>query len=249
MFQGILWGTIAASATLLGALVALFIKMPKRVMGMIMALGAGALIGATSYELLEEALEISGFIEIAIGFFGGAILFTLLDRFLSKQGSQRKKRISYSNDKKTNGKSGEKGTGLRMFIGTVMDTLPESAMIGMSIGRGNVVSLALVVSIFISNFPEGFSSTDSLKKYGYRTRLIIFLWLAVVIFSALSAAGGVLLTTAPNSIKAILSAFAGGAIIAMISTAMMPEAYKQGGSVVGIVTTFGLFLALFLHWI
>lgn len=248
MFQGVLWGTIAASATLIGALAALYIPLSKRWIGIIMALGAGSLIGATSYELLEEALVISGFIEIAIGFFGGALVFTGIDLLIAKQGSSRDKAKGSKKAKGSN-KGSEQGSGFRMFIGTVMDTLPESAMIGMSLAHGDKVSLALVVSIFISNFPEGFSSTTSLKKHKYSTRLIIILWLSVIFFSAISAGIGVWLTSAPDSIKAMLSAFAGGAIISMITTAMIPEAYKQGGRVVGIVTTIGLFLALLLHWI
>lgn len=253
MFQGVLWGTIAASATLIGALAALYIPLSKRWIGIIMALGAGSLIGATSYELLEEALAISGFIQIAIGFFGGALVFTGIDLLIakqgSKQGSSRDNRAKVSKKTKGSNHASEQGSGFRMFIGTVMDTLPESAMIGMSLAHGDKVSLALVVSIFISNFPEGFSSTTSLKEHKYSTRLIIILWLSVIFFSAISAAIGVWLTSAPDSIKAMLSAFAGGAIISMITTAMIPEAYKQGGRVVGIVTTIGLFLALLLHWI
>lgn len=246
MFHAVLWGTIAASATMIGAIVSLYFSLSKRWIGTIMALGAGALIGATSYELLEESLEFSGFLEIAVGFFGGAILFTGLDAFVAKQGGQRSKRIRVIDDSELT-EDVKKGSGFRMFIGTVLDTLPETAMIGMSLARGDTVSVALVVSIFISNFPEGFSSTNSLKKLGYGKKLIIILWIAVVVFSAGSAAIGFLLIDAPNSIKAIVSAFAGGAIIAMLSTAMMPEAYKQAGSSVGLITTMGLFIALYLH--
>ena len=157
MWNAIMWGTIAASATMLGALIIIRFNIPKRIIGFIMALGTGALIGATTYELLEGGLEMGGgFTEIAIGFLGGALIFTILNIVISHRGGRQRK---YSNrEQKKNGKSG-----LGIFIGTIMDTLPESAMIGMSIFGGESVSLALVISIFLSNLPEGISSTAGLQ--------------------------------------------------------------------------------------
>lgn len=236
------WGAIAASATLIGALISLFLTISKRWVGFIMALGTGALIGATSYELLEDALEMSGFVEVAIGFLGGALLFTLLDFVVSHHGGKRRKEtMSVQN------KQHSQTSGLGIFIGTIMDTLPESAMIGMSLANGEQVSAALVVSIFISNLPEGLASTISLQKSGYRKRVIILLWLMVVVASSVSAWIGVFLEAVSNTIKAMTSAFAGGAIIAMVASTMMPEAYKEGGPVVGFFTTIGMFVSLFLH--
>ncbi|MDG5786762.1 ZIP family metal transporter [Evansella sp. AB-P1] len=268
MWNAILWGTIAASATLMGALVVLKFSIPKKVIGFIMALGTGALIGATTYELLEESLEISGFMEVAIGFLGGALLFTLLDFWISHKGGGHQRKQSdrggdvddqttlltkVNGDKKGKKKSSstnESKSGKGIFIGTVMDTLPESAMIGMSLIGGGSVSLALVVSIFISNIPEGLSSTVGLQKSGYSKKKILFLWILVVFFSALSSlAGATLLEEASDSVKAIVSCFAGGAIIAMIASTMMPEAYKEGGPVVGFVTSIGVFISLWLHYL
>ncbi|WP_117168249.1 ZIP family metal transporter [Paraliobacillus sediminis] len=246
MGSAVFWGTFAASATLLGACMSLYFSIPRRLIGFIMALGTGALIGATSYELLEDALKISGFIEIAIGFLGGALIFTILDILVSHRGGQRRKETKPYQKSEAVG-TDQSSSGLGMFIGTIMDTLPESAMIGMSIANGDKVSAALVVSIFISNIPEGLSSTVSLQKSGYSKKRIFILWLFVVGFSAISSGAGVLLLAAPDSIKAITSAFTGGAIIAMVASTMMPEAYKEGGPIVGFITTLGMFLALFLH--
>lgn len=136
-----------------------------------------------------------------------------------------------------------------IFIGSVMDTLPESAMIGLSLVGGGSISLALVVSVFISNIPEGLSSTVGLRQDGFSKKKIIIMWSLVVFFSALCALGGAtLLENASNSIKAIVSCFAGGAIIAMVASTMMPEAYKEGGPTVGFVTSIGVFISLWLHY-
>lgn len=240
MWNAIMWGTIAASATLAGALIVLKFSIPKRIIGFIMALGTGALIGATTFELLADALELSGFKEVAFGFLGGALIFTILDILVSKKGGHQRKESSGQTQAAS-------GSGLGIFIGTIMDTLPESAMIGMSLIGGDSVSLALVISIFISNLPEGISSTVGLQKSGYTKKKIIVLWAFVVFFSALSSWGGVLLESASDSVKALMGAFAGGAIISMIASTMMPEAYKEGGPSVGIITAIGLFISLWLH--
>ncbi|WP_078429191.1 ZIP family metal transporter [Alkalihalobacterium alkalinitrilicum] len=251
MWNALFWGTLAASATLFGAILALKFSIPKRIIGYIMALGTGALIGATTYELLEESLEISGFKEVAIGFLGGALLFTILDYFIShKGGGHERKRVDRKLIKDSEQQEVGKTSGMGIFIGSVMDTLPESAIIGMSLIGGESVSLALVVSVFISNIPEGLSSTVGLRQSGFSKKKIIVMWSLVVFFSALSAlAGATLLEAASNSIKAIVSCLAGGAIIAMLASTMMPEAYKEGGPTVGFVTAIGVFISLWLHYI
>ncbi|SEN40850.1 zinc transporter, ZIP family [Terribacillus saccharophilus] len=244
MWEAILWGGIAGSASLIGAAVLMLAPVKKRIIGFIMALGTGALIGSTSYELLEEAYEISGGLqEEAIGFLGGAVIFTILDIVISRSGGKNRKSSSLH---KTHNKD-EKGSGLAIFAGTVMDAIPESAMIGLSLASGGGASTALIVSIFISNFPEGLSSTSGMQSSGYSRKRIIIMWIAVIVISALSALiGAVLLQDTSASTRAILNSFAGGAIIAMVASTMAPEAYEEGGPAVGIVTAVGMFIAFSL---
>ncbi|MEQ6377346.1 ZIP family metal transporter [Bacillaceae bacterium S4-13-58] len=245
MWNALLWGTIAGSATMLGALVVLKYSIPKKIIGYIMALGTGALIGATSYELLEDAVSRSGFFQIAIGFLGGSLIFTFLDIVISRKGGHKRK---HSNRDEFVEENSEETSNVGVFIGSVMDTLPESAMIGMSLVGGKSVSIALVVSIFISNIPEGISSTAGLKKSGYSNKKIIVMWALVLFFSALSSlAGAMLLDSASDTIKAMVSSFTAGAIISMIASTMMPEAFKDGGPIVGFITCVGVFTSLVLH--
>ncbi|WP_156288963.1 ZIP family metal transporter [Oceanobacillus salinisoli] len=244
MWYAIMWGTIAASATMIGALLVLKFSISRRVIAFIMALGTGALIGATTFELLEDAVEMTGFTEFAIGFLGGSLIFTILDIIVSRRGGEQRKHAKRGDEASL---EQAKGAGLGIFIGTVMDTLPESAMIGMSLNGGGTVSFALVISIFISNLPEGISSTAGLQQSGFSKKKILILWAFVVFFSALSSWGGALLESASNSIKALMSAFAAGAIISMVASTMMPEAFKEGGPIVGFITAIGLFLSLWLH--
>ncbi|WP_433745661.1 ZIP family metal transporter [Falsibacillus pallidus] len=247
MWMAVLWGAIAGSATLLGAFAVLKVSFNKRMIGMIMALGTGALIGATAYELLGEAVEKSGFTEAAIGFLGGALVFTIFDYLVSRSGGHKRK-SSDRTESKEETDSNSSNAGMAIFIGTIMDAIPESAMIGLSLIEGGGVSAALVVAIFISNFPEGLSSTVGLKKSGYTNGKIMWMWVIVLAFSALSSFGGaLLLQDASDSVKAIMSSFAGGGIIAMVASTMMPEAYEEGGPSVGFITAVGVFISLILH--
>ncbi|MFJ2044085.1 MULTISPECIES: ZIP family metal transporter [Paenibacillus] len=241
MWTAFMWGGISASAVVLGALAALFLKIPKRVIGWIMAFGTGTLIGAAAFELIGDALNDGGIVPTAIGFTSGAVVYTLFDLLISSKGGAGRKRSENTG----NGDSSQSGLGI--FAGTVMDAIPESIMLGASLLAGNGVSVVLVVSIFVSNIPEGLSSTVGLQRNKYSRSKIILLWLGVLIISALAALGGYLfLEQLPDEMAAAIGAFAGGGIIAMICSTMMPEAFEEGGPVVGFIASMGLLVSLLL---
>lgn len=245
MGAALLWGAIAGAANLIGAIIVLVVSLPSRLIGYVMALGTGALIGAVSFELLEEAMELGGIGEIALGFLGGAAIFTFFDAIVSRNGGRQRKRSGHGHEKP---KSSEEGSGLAIFIGTVMDAIPETAMIGLGLAHGGGVGVALITAIFISNLPEGISSTTGLKKGGYTTRKVLFMWIFVLVASALSSLLSYsLLEQASESAQAVIASFAAGAIISMIASTMMPEAHEKGGPIVGLITALGIFITLLLQ--
>ncbi|MBT2583187.1 ZIP family metal transporter [Planococcus sp. ISL-109] len=245
MESALLWGAIAGAANLLGAIMVLVVPFPRRLIAYVMALGTGALIGVVSFELLGKAMELGGLGEIALGFLGGAAIFTAFDAIVSRNGGRHRKRSGHGTEKPV---SSEEGSGLAIFIGTIMDAIPESAMIGLGIAQGGGVGVALITAIFLSNLPEGISSTTGLKKGGYTTKKVISMWVLVLIASALSSLLGYsLLDQASESTQAIISSFAAGAIIAMIASTMMPEAHEKGGPIVGLITAIGIFITLLLR--
>lgn len=245
MEQALFWGALAGSANLLGALLVLWLPLNQRIIAGIMALGTGALIGAVVYGLLGEALAIGTILDIALGFLGGAALFAAVDIIISRKGGLHRKRSGHGRDAPS---AVATGSGLAIFIGTVMDAIPETAIIGLSLLQNGEVSAVLIAAIFISNLPEGISSTSGLKKAGYSIPSIVLMWLAVLIASSLSSlAGYTLLAEASVDMQAILASFAAGAIIAMVSATMLPEAYEKAGPIVGFLTACGFFIALILH--
>jgi ZIP family zinc transporter len=116
-----------------------------------------------------------------------------------------------------------------------MDAIPESIMIGASLVGGGTVSWLLVIAIFISNIPEGLSSTTGLLKSNYSKKKVFILWFTVLIISALSSLGGFLFLD-----------HASEAVMAMIASTMMPEAYEDGGPITGMLAALGLLVSLIL---
>ncbi|GLB59607.1 ZIP family metal transporter [Cytobacillus sp. NCCP-133] len=238
MWDAVMWGGVSGSAVLLGALTAMFLPIRKKMIGYIMAFGTGVLIGAAAYELLGESVQNGGLMPTSIGFVAGAITFTLFDMIISKKGAQNRKRSGQKNDS-TNG--------IILFIGTVMDAIPESIMIGASLLEKQSVSFLLVTAIFISNFPEGLSSTSGMAKSGYSKRKILILWGVVFVISGLaSLAGFLFLDGASIELVSGIAGFAGGAIIAMVASTMMPEAFEDSGPMTGFIAAAGLLVSLIL---
>ncbi|WP_366163649.1 ZIP family metal transporter [Bacillus infantis] len=238
MWNALMWGGISGSAVLLGATASMLLQIPQKVIGLIMAFGTGVLIGAASYELIGNAVIEGGILATSIGFLSGAILFTILDSIVSRRGADKRKRSSHM---------AARSGGMAIFIGTVIDAIPESIMIGASLIEGQSVSFLLVVAIFISNIPEGLSSTAGMKKSGYSYAKIFLLWFTVLAISAIASLSGYsLLAGAPAEVMAGIASFAGGGIISMIASTMMPEAYEDSGPVTGLVASLGLLVSIIL---
>ncbi|WP_394138712.1 ZIP family metal transporter [Cytobacillus oceanisediminis] len=238
MWIAAIWGGVSGSAVLLGALAAMFLPISKKMIGYIMAFGTGVLIGAAAYELLGESVHNGGLFPTSIGFVAGAITFTLFDIIISNKGAQNRKRSGH--------KAATTG-GMVLFIGTIMDAIPESIMIGASLIEEQSVSFLLVAAIFISNFPEGLSSSSGMEKSGYSKKKIILLWILVFVISSLaSLIGFVFLDGASKEVMSVIAGFAGGAIIAMVASTMMPEAYEDSGPMTGFIAALGLLVSLML---
>jgi zinc transporter, ZIP family len=238
MLQAALWGALAGSALLLGALIGIYTSIKKNIVGLIMAFGTGALIGAASFELLADAIEQGGIKTTILFFICGAVIFTIGDYAVIKFGGKERKRSK---------ESSRNSQGLAIFFGTLLDAIPESIIIGVLLANDNKVSLVLVGSIFISNFPEGLSSSIGLKKDTYSNKKIIVLWSSVIGLSTICSIIGFSITDKVSEVVfSGLSSFAAGAIIAMVSSTMMPEAYEEGGPAVGLFASLGLLTALLL---
>lgn len=209
----------------------------RRLMAVVMALGSGVLVSSVAFELMDEAYGIGGLDAAAPGLLLGAAVFYLADREVNRRGGERRKNAGYR----------QGGSATAIAIGALLDGIPESAAIGISLIEGSGVGIALVAAVFLSNVPEGLSSAAGMKRAGRSPAYVLGLWGAVTLASTLAALLGYLfLEGASGNVVAGIQSFAAGAILTMLASTMMPEAYEEGGPVVGVVTTIGFLLAFVL---
>ena len=234
------WGFVAGAALLLGALVAYFIEVPQRLIAAVMAFGSGVLISALSFELMDEAFRKGGFDSTAIGFVSGAAIYTLANWILARQGAKHRKRSGEKHPAKA------EGGATAIAIGALLDGIPESIVIGLSMLKGGAVSMVAVIAIFLSNIPEGLSSAAGMKKAGHSATYIFGVWGAIACASGLGAlAGFTLFSGFSPEIIAATTALAAGAILSMLVDTMIPEAFAETHDFAGLITVAG-FLSAFV---
>jgi zinc transporter, ZIP family len=243
MWWALLWGAVAGGAVLIGALAGIHLEASARVIGAVMAFGAGVLISAMAFSLTREAFDTGGVAAVTIGLALGALTFFAGDTVLARHGAKDRKRSG--GQQGAHGKAG--GGGLALALGALLDGIPESAAIGITLLGGGSIGIPVVVAVFLSNIPEGWSSSAGMRKSGKPPRDILLLWLAVTVASAVaSLLGYVILGQAPAVVVGGVQAFAAGAIITMLADTMMPEAYERGGPTTGLVTALGFTLSFLL---
>lgn len=241
--QAGLWGLLAGSALLAGALGGYFLRMPQRFVAAVMAFGSGVLISALSFDLMQEAYEDGGFIATAAGFLVGAAIYTGVNLFLAVRGAKHRKRSGNQQPSEAQ----NKGSGLAIAAGALLDGIPESIVIGVSMIRGGVVSLVAVAAIFLSNIPEGLSSAAGMKKAGRGAAYVFGIWGGIALISGIAAwAGYAGFSHASPGVVASTTALAAGAILAMLADTMMPEAFEAAHSFAGFLTVLGFLVAFIL---
>lgn len=233
------WGLFAGSSLILGGVIALVLPIRERLLGLIMAFGAGVLISAVAFELVAEAFETAaGTGSVALGLSAGAFTFFVGDLLVDRMGGDGRKKM-----RRTAGT----GSALAIVLGIVLDGIPESAVIGLGLLEGTGVSTAVIAAVFLSNLPESIAATTGLMAGGWTRGRILGLWALVALISGLaSLLGYAIFDSAGPSALAFVLAFAGGAILTMLADTMMPEAFEHGGKLVGLLTTLGFGLAFAL---
>jgi ZIP family zinc transporter len=235
------WGFVAGAALLIGAGVAWFVRVPPRLIAGIMAFGSGVLISALSFERMDEAFRKGGFAATAVGFLGGAAAYTVANLALARFGARHRKRSGGQQASEQQ----QSGSGLAIAVGALLDGIPESIVIGLSMLEGGAVSTVAVVAIFLSNIPEGLSSAAGMKKAGRSAAYIFGVWGAIAAASGLAAlAGYTVFDGFSPAVIAATTAVAAGAILAMLADTMIPEAFDTAHDFAGLITVAG-FLAAF----
>ncbi|MDF1606072.1 hypothetical protein [Nocardioides sp. YIM 152315] len=220
MSEALLWGLIAAGSLLVGQLLTTPLGRSTRTVGLMMAFGAGTLISAVGYELIpEENLELGW--EIGAAFLVGALTYYVGARLVDRGG----------------------GSGTALFLGALLDGIPESFILGLGLALGGEVSVAFLAAVLLSNIPEGLAGTADMRGSGVGERRITLMWAALTVVCGIASMAGYLVADQGSHTGEIASAFAGGAVLTMLADSMVPESYERAGRVAGLLTVLGFLVA------
>jgi ZIP family zinc transporter len=234
------WGLLAGGALVVGALIAWFVKVPRPVVASVMAFGSGVLISALSFDLVDEAEKTGGLVPTVAGALGGAVVYVVANVALARRGAQHRKR---SQDQQPS-EDEQAGSGSAIAIGALLDGVPESVVLGVSLLGGGGVGVPVLAAIFISNLPEGLSSAAGMKRSGRGARYVFGVWIGIAVASGLAAlVGNLLLEGAGDQTIAAITAVAAGAILAMVADTMIPEAFEKTHLYAGLIATVGFLTA------
>ena len=250
-----MFGLIASSALVLGALAGGRIQLPKRVLAAMLAFASGALITALAFELFEDSYEQGGLWRAAVGLVVGAAVFTAVSHLLDRaaegrqekdHGSEKLDPDAAAEDEAPSPASVSGAAGLALLAAVTLDGVPENVALGVSLGEGTG-GLALLAAIFVSNFPEALVGSASMRTQGCSQLFIVGTWTvcAVLLIAAVMVGAGPLSSARPETLSLPL-AFAAGAVLASLADTLMPEAYEQGGPTVALSTTAGFVLSFYL---
>lgn len=240
--QALLWGTVAGSALLVGAAAGYLGRVPQRMIALVTAFGGGVLISVLAFDLMEEAYQQAGFGATAIGFLSGGAAFTVASWYLGRLNATAAQPAGEAQTPERQ----PKGRGTTIAIGSLLDSVPESIVIGISV-LGGAVSWVTVVGITISNIPEGMCGAAGMRQAGRPRGYVFGVWGLVALLTSLaSLAGFSLFGGFSHDVTAAVAAVAAGAVLAMLATTMFPEAFAIAHNLSGLITVTGFLVAFAL---
>ena len=233
------YGLLTAIGLIAGALAGLWLHMRHRVIAAVTAVGIGLLIAAASLYLISGAVESVAAFMAASGALAGAALFSLANLALRRWGAERRKRCGECLRQPSEAEV--RGSGTAIAIGSLLDAVPESLIIGAAVAGGGATlpPLALIVAFGLANFAEGLSSAAGMQDAGRSRRYVLLVWTGATIITAATAMLGYALFSGDSVQRGWLEAFAAGALIALVVETMAPEAVDGHPGFTGLLAMVG----------
>lgn len=250
VWTAVAWGLATSASLFLGQALARPLSGRYRITGLVMGFGAGTLLSAIAYQLVPiEGLGNGA--HVGLGLVAGALTYYIADTLVDRGGGATRQQIrpgliaNADSQKLTGagGAGGEGGSGLAMFLGALLDGLPEAFVLGIGMGLGGEVSAAFVTAVFVSNIPQGVAGTASMQAAGWSQRGIAGLWGALTLVCGAAAGLGFVSADLLSGAGVGAEAFAAGALLMVLADSMIPEAYTHGGRAVGLATVGGYLVA------
>ncbi|BCW86337.1 ZIP family zinc transporter [Arthrobacter sp. TES] len=238
--QALMWGTIAGGALVLGSALSWKWSIPPKIVSSVMSFGAGVLISALAFDLVDEAASGGGLWPTVFGFLAGAVVYVGANFLLARRGAKHRKRSGGHQPSEAE----SPGSGTAIAVGALLDGIPESVVLGLGLITGGGVSPAMLAAVFISNVPEGLSSTAGMKKSGRSAAYVFGVWGGIAVLCGIaSLVGYSALENAPAGVIAFITATAAGAILAMLADTMIPEAFEEHHLLSGLIASLGFLTA------
>lgn len=220
-------GLAAQSSLLIAGVIVCWVTVPTKIVGILAGFGAGAMVAAIAFDLVPESGSLVSW-EVAAGMAAGVAIFLAGDWFVEQ-------------------KFGDQGEGgaMGIVVGSVVDGVPESVILGIQIAAGQPLSAAFVAAIWISNVPQAIAPSADLAADGWGVLRLARLWAAVVAACGVAAAVGYLAVDLIGTANgAWMAAIAAGGLLAMLTDSLIPFSYERASDWAGAATVLGFVLSL-----
>ncbi|HKO60737.1 MAG TPA: ZIP family metal transporter [Pyrinomonadaceae bacterium] len=238
------WGLLSASGLLVGAFGGYYTRLQHTAIARVMTFGAGVLLAVVAVDLVIGARGAASLTWTVTGLLSGAAVFSSLNWVVARRGGKHRKRCGECVEQPEERR--EPGSGLAIAAGTFLDGVPEGVVLGVSVLHQGAPGLGTVAAFFLANIPEALSSSAGMRRAGRSARYVFGLWLGIALTISLAAAlAGLVLGRTEPVVRGTVEAFAAGAILAMVSETMIPEAFHGSPEFNGLLLVIG-FVALLI---
>lgn len=195
------------------------------------------MISIVCFDLIPEALEISGISLMLLGIIFGVICMIACDILVQKKFNNTEKKSTNSNSLLK--------TGIIVSIGLALHNFPEGLAIGSGFGASLKLGYSLALAILLHDIPEGVSMAVPMKNGGMKRAKVIFYVILSGITTGIGAFFGALVGTISQEIIAICLSFAAGAMLYIVSGELIPESNKlYKGRIASIGNILGFLLGI-----
>jgi ZIP family zinc transporter len=234
IFVGFLATLATGLATGLGALPVLFTReLSARLFDALLGFAAGVMLAATAFSLLVPSIELGGPGAAAVGLLAGAAVLALLDRVVPHLHTVM-------------GREGPSSALQRLWLFVLAITLhnfPEGLGVGVAFGGGQFdIAFPLAVAIALQNLPEGLAVALPLFREGYPRPRALLIATATGLAEPIAGVFGAAAVALARPLLPLGLAFAGGAMLYVVSDEIIPETHRRGfereatfGLIVGFV--------------
>jgi ZIP family zinc transporter len=236
------WGLLVGASLLAGAAVAVTFDLPGRVAALVTSFGGGLLLAAVAFELVPEADARAGASLTTTGLAAGMLVFVAADAWLSRgEGPMRRMRHGAAAGRPIamSRHTAEATRGEAIAAGLFVDGVPESVALGLTIAEREV-GLALLVGIVVGNVVEAYGAAQPIVMGGHPKRFALLLLGGIgLALAAATVLGGTLLADASDDLVGTAEAVAAGAVLAVVSIAIIPHAFEEVSRLVAAATVAG----------